>query len=177
MSSKTVCPNCGITLRCVSPFYEVKEVPVHSCVILPTKQEARRFLRGDISLGFCKACGFIFNMYYDPSLLDYSSTYEDQQSFSPTFNAFARDLANHLIVKYNLHNKEILEIGCGKGDFLTLLCELGNNRGIGIDPAYVATRIHRKSANRLTFINDYYSERYANYHGDLVCCRHTLEHI
>jgi SAM-dependent methyltransferase len=177
MSSKNACPNCGITLHSVLPFYEVKEVPVHSCVILPTKQEAQRFLRGDISLGFCKACGFIFNMYYDPSLLDYSSTYEDQQSFSPTFNAFARDLANHLIVKYSLHNKEILEIGCGKGDFLALLCELGNNRGIGIDPAYVATRIHRKSANRLTFIKDYYSERYANYHGDLVCCRHTLEHI
>jgi hypothetical protein len=29
----------------------------------------------------------------------------------------------------------------------------------------------------LTFIRDYYSEHYADYKVDLVCCRHTLEHI
>jgi len=58
-----------------------------------------------------------------------------------------------------------------------LLCELGHNRGVGIDPAYVKDRVHGKASDRLTFIKDYYSERYASYHGDLVVCRHTLEHI
>jgi len=132
---------------------------------------------GNIILGFCEDCGFIFNGAFDPSVRNYSSIYEDQQCFSSTFNLFAQNLARRLVEKYDLRNKEILEIGCGKGDFLALLCELGNNSGVGIDPAYIKNRVHSKALDRLTFIQDYYSDRYANYHGDLICCRHTLEHI
>jgi len=174
-SAKKFCPSCGS--KELLPFYEVRNVPVHSCMLMQTQQKALRFSRGDIILGFCKECGFISNVAFEPSMLDYSTNYEDQQCFSPTFDAFAQDLANRLIKKYNLYDKNILEIGCGKGDFLTLLCELGHNYGVGIDPAYVKGRIHSEASDRLTFIRDYYSERYANYHGDLACCRHTLEHI
>ncbi len=175
LSSDYVCQNCGA--QAISTFYEVENVPVHTCVMLSTRQEALRFPKGKIVLGFCKDCGFISNVAFDSSAVNYSSIYEDQQCFSSTFNVFAEGLAKRLIEKYNLLDKKILEIGCGKGDFLTLLCELGNNRGVGIDPAYVKGRIHSKASDRVTFIQDYYSDRYANYHGDLVCCRHTLEHI
>jgi SAM-dependent methyltransferase len=175
MLTHNVCPTCST--QGMSIFYETRSVPVHSCLMMPTQQQALNFPRGDISLGFCEKCGFISNVAFDPSVQDYSSIYEDQQCFSSTFNTFAKDLANRLIQKYNLHDKDILEIGCGKGDFLTLLCELGNNRGVGIDPAYRKDRINSKAFDRLTFIEDYYSDRYADYHGDLVCCRHTLEHI
>lgn len=175
MPSGYVCPNCGG--QDLSVFYETRDVPVQSCLLVRTKQQALKFPRGDIVLAFCEECGFISNVAFDPSKLNYSSVYEDQQSFSSTFNAFAHDLARRLIEKHNLHNKSILEIGCGKGDFLVLLCELGHNRGVGIDPAYVEGRVHSEASDRLTFIRDYYSDRYADYHGDLVCCRHTLEHI
>jgi SAM-dependent methyltransferase len=76
-----------------------------------------------------------------------------------------------------LHHKEILEIGCGKGDFLALLCELGDNRGVGIDPACVRERIVGEAAGRIEVIADYYSEKYSEQTGDFVVCRHTLEHI
>jgi SAM-dependent methyltransferase len=175
MSPSYVCPNCGT--RGKSAFYEVRDVPVNSCLIVSTQQEAGQFPRGNIVLGFCEECGFISNVAFDPSKVDYSSTYEDQQCFSSKFNAFAQDLAKRLVEKHNLHNKRILEIGCGKGDFLALLCELGHNSGVGIDPAYIKGRVKSEASDRMTFIQDYYSERYANYHGDLVCCRHTLEHI
>ena len=174
MSHRT-CPNChkrGMTL-----FYEVRDVPVHTCVMLSTQIDALNFPRGDIELGFCEECGFISNVAFNPNLIDYSKSYEDQQSFSATFNAFAQDLAKHLVEKYDLRNKNLLEIGCGKGDFLSLLCELGNNRGIGIDPACTEHRISSKVSGSLKFIKDYYSDRYVKYHGDLICCRHTLEHI
>jgi len=175
MSTDYVCPNCGMYR--MSIFYEARNVPVNSCLMMSTRRQALNFPRGDVVLGFCEACGFISNVAFDPLKVDYSSVYEDQQCFSSTFNALAQNLATRLIEKYNLHNKRILEIGCGKGDFLALLCELGHNYGVGIDPAHVNGRIQSNALDRLTFIRDYYSERYANYHGDLVCCRHTLEHI
>ena len=170
-----VCPSCSI--QGMSVFYEAKDAPVHSCVLMSTQQEALRFDRGDIVLGFCEECGFISNLAFNPNVLDYSELYEDQQCFSPIFNAFSQDLAKSLIEKFNLYDKDILEIGCGKGDFLALLCEQGHNRGVGIDPAYANGRINIEDSDRLKFIKDYYSDRYAKYHGDLVCCRHTLEHV
>jgi SAM-dependent methyltransferase len=175
MSTDYYCSSCGA--RAVSVFYEVKDVPVHSCLLMPTQRQALEFPRGEITLGFCRECGFISNVVFNPLKLDYSSIYEDQQCFSSTFNAFAEGLAKRLVEKYGLRGKDILEIGCGKGDFLALLCELGHNYGVGIDPAYTEGRTKSTVSDRLTFIRDYYSERYAYYRGDFVCCRHTLEHI
>ncbi len=170
-----VCPSCGH--KGLSLFYEVRNVPVHSCLMMPTKQEALEFPCGDIILGSCEHCGFITNVAYDPEEAAYAPNYEDQQSFSPTFNKFALDLANRLVEKYDLHDKDIIEIGCSKGDFLLLLCELGNNRGLGIDPSVVTGRVLSEANDRVRFIQDYYSERYSEYVGDFICCRHTLEHI
>lgn len=173
--SEHICPNCGN--QGLSLFYEVHNVPVHSCLMMSTQDAALNFPCGDVVLGFCEDCGFITNVSFDSRWSAYAPNYEDQQSFSPTFNQFALDLANHLIDKYDLHNKDIIEIGCSKGDFLLLLCELGNNRGVGIDPSAVVGRVQSEAADRVTFIQDYYSERYAEYVGDFICCRHTLEHI
>ena len=170
-----LCPSCGH--KGLSLFYEVRNVPVHSCLMMPTKQEALEFPCGDIILGSCEHCGFITNVAYDPEEAAYAPNYEDQQSFSPTFNKFALDLANRLVEKYDLHDKDIIEIGCSKGDFLLLLCELGNNRGLGIDPSVVTGRVLSEANDRVRFIQDYYSERYSEYVGDFICCRHTLEHI
>ena len=175
MLKEYVCQNCGKQRLLL--FFEMKDVPIHSCVLTSTRQEALSFPCDDINLVFCNNCGFISNVAFNPSLLDYSINYEDQQCFSPTFSSYARDLANNLIEKYNLYDKDILEIGCGKGDFLAMLCNLGKNRGVGIDPAVSDDRIHIESSEQLTLIKDYYSKRYAEYHGDLICCRHTLEHI
>jgi SAM-dependent methyltransferase len=169
------CPNCGH--HEVTPFYEVRNVPVHSCLMLPTRQAALDFPCGDILLGCCQQCGFITNLLYDPQLAAYAPNYEDQQSFSPTFNRFALEIANRLIDRHNLHDKKIVEIGCSKGDFLLLLCELGNNRGVGIDPSAVVGRVQSSAGDRVQFIQDYYSERYTEHVGELICCRHTLEHI
>jgi SAM-dependent methyltransferase len=161
----------------VSIFYEVEQVPAHSVLLMPTQAEALNYPRGEVALGFCRGCGFIFNAAFDPEMPEYSSRYEETQGFSPTFNAFHRDLAGRLIERHDLRGKEVIEIGCGKGEFLTLLCELGGNRGVGFDPAYVSERNRSEARDRITFIKDFYSEKYAHYRGDLICCKMTLEHI
>jgi hypothetical protein len=169
------CPNCGRSGMEV--FYTVRNVPVHSVMLLSTKEEAVNFPKGDIDLALCHHCGFIGNIAFDASLQEYSTKYEETQGFSGTFRAFHEKLARALIDQFQLRNKTIIEIGCGKGEFLTMLCELGNNRGVGFDPAYVSERNASSAKDRMTFINDLYSEKYTKYQGDFVCCKMTLEHI
>ena len=174
-TKSNICPSCKTAS--VSAFYEARNVPINSCLMFSNHEEAVSFPRGDVILGFCETCGFISNMAFDSSKVDYASLAPEEQGFSATFNTYAQQLAKHLIETYNLHGKHISEIGCGRGDFLALLCELGFNYGVGIDPSTVSGGVQSKAKDRMTFIKDYYSERYADKLGDFVCCRHTLEHI
>ncbi len=111
------------------------------------------------------------------SLQSYFVSYEETQGFSPRFREFMHELAERWIDRYELQGKDVLEIGCGKGEFLVALCERGAARGIGIDPAIVLERVSGPAASRITFIQDLYDEKYAHLTGDAVVCRHTLEHI
>jgi SAM-dependent methyltransferase len=169
------CPNCHSTG--LTPFYEVTGSPVHSVLLMETRREAVNYPTGDIRLALCEVCGFICNIAFDPALHEYSAKYEATQSYSPTFNRFHRNLANRLIERYDLRNRDIIEIGCGQGEFLILLCEMGPNRGVGFDPAYRDYPLDSEARDRITFIADFYSEKYSKYHGDFVCCKMTLEHI
>ena len=161
----------------LTSFYEVKGIPVHSCLMVETRAAAAAFRKGDLELVFCEACGFIQNAAYDPGLQHYSPDYEETQAFSPRFMAFVDELCADQDRKYRLAGKTALEIGCGKGEFLVALCERTGCRGIGIDPGYRPERTASPAADRLTFIQDFYGPRYAHLQADYVCCRHTLEHI
>ena len=169
------CRSCGA--GGMRLFHQVEKVPVHCCQLLPSREAALRAPTAPLHLAFCDVCGFIQNAAFDPLLIDYSADYEDSQAYSPRFKSFARSLAERLIETYQLRNSDILEIGCGKGDFLVLCCELGGNRGIGIDPACQPERVESGVAGRIRFIRDFYSPRYSDLKADLLCCRHTLEHL
>ena len=171
----STCPSCESGKMEV--FYEAASVPSNSCILLASQEEAENYPRGKIRLGFCPDCGFISNVTFDQRLTEYSGRYEETQGFSGTFSTFHKALAQRLIDRYDLHDKEVIEIGCGKGEFLLLLSEMGNNRGTGFDPGFVEERINSPAAERINFVKDYYSEKYASYQGDFVCCKMTLEHI
>lgn len=144
---------------------------------METRAEATGYQRGEILLAFCRGCGFICNAAFDPALIKYTASYEETQGFSATFNTFHRDLAHSLMSRHDLNGKTVMEIGCGKGEFLTMLCELGAKHGIGFDPGYRPERNTSEAAGRIDFIIDFYSEKYAAYTADLICCKMTLEHI
>ncbi|MEM0986805.1 MAG: class I SAM-dependent methyltransferase [Pseudomonadota bacterium] len=169
------CPACEAAV--MRSFHKAEGVPTNSCILLDSPEEARAYPTGDIDLGFCDDCGFIFNMAFDLKKTEYSGRYEETQGFSGTFNAFHSALAQRLIDRHDLHDKDVLEIGCGKGEFLMLLAELGNNRGVGIDPGVHLDRINSDKADQLTFIADFYSEKYADHKVDFLACKMTLEHI
>ena len=103
--------------------------------------------------------------------------YEETQGFSPRFRSFAHELAQRWIDRYDVRGKQIVEIGCGKGEFLVAICERGDNRGLGIDPAFVEERLTTSAADRLTFVNALYDGSWGRLDADAVVCRHTIEHI
>ena len=152
-------------------FHEVTGVPTNSCILLDTPEKAIAYPRGDIRLAFCPRCGFISNIAFDPRLTEYSGRYEETQGFSPTFNAFHEQLARSLVERHRLHDKDLIEIGCGKGEFLKLLCDLGENRGLGFDPGYSEERGEALGADRFRVVKDFFSEKYATTTADFVAAR------
>jgi SAM-dependent methyltransferase len=152
-------------------------MPVSIGVQWATKEEAIGCKKGDLTLAFCDSCGFIWNTSFDANRLEYSKRYDNSLDYSPVFERYARALATRLIQTYGIKNKRVVELGSGKGHFLALLCELGNNSGIGFDPSFQGERIKSPAADRITYVNDFYSEKYTQHRGDLICCRHVFEHI
>ena len=167
------CPSCNGTLGFT--FYEGLGVPTQSNRVLFTRNEALAFPRGDLRLVFCRACGFVWNSAFTVNPNEHASKYETAQGCSPAFNAFARSLARLWADRYQLRGKTVLEIGCGDGHFLAILCETAQARGIGVDPLVDSARA--PAGRDLTYIKDVYCERYAHLPVDFICCRHTLEHI
>jgi 2-polyprenyl-3-methyl-5-hydroxy-6-metoxy-1,4-benzoquinol methylase len=170
----TICPNC-MSSGCCHPFYEVLRVPTNSCLLVEDRARALDFPTGDIALAVCNACGFIFNAAWDPQRTVYSDQYEETQGFSATFNTFNRALAEELVNCYDIRGKTVLEIGCGKGEFLSLICDLGKNRGIGYDPSFVPERQH--SDQDIRFVREFFTENTKEVAPDVLCCKMTLEHI
>lgn len=170
------CPTCAS--QQLQSVYRVNQVTVHSVLLMPTRQAALDYPRGDIDLTYCRSCGFGFNALFRPEVHEYSTRYEETQHFSPTFSRFADELIDDCIKRYRLTpDKTLLEIGCGKGEFLLRLCEKSGCHGIGIDPAYVPDRIHSPALNRVRFIQELYHEDHGKLEADFILCRHTLEHI
>jgi len=165
-----VCPDSEII-----PLIEMRGLPVHCNVLWPTREAAIDAPRGDINLVYLAGCGHTYNSTFDPSLMEYTQEYENSLHFSPRFQEYATALAEDLVNKYDLHGKDIVEIGAGKGDFLIMLCEPHGNRGWGYDPSYVPEAGY--TAPNVTFVQDFYSEKYTHQRADLIVCRHVLEHI
>lgn len=199
-TGKYTCPGCYE--KSVTVFYTVRGVPVHSVLLLETREQAIKYPTGEIVLGFCQSCGFVSNYAFDAKLHEYSPKYESSQAFSSIFNSFSKRLAELLIKRYGLHEKNIVEIGCGQGEFIRLLAQLGCNHGIGFDPAYDGSRsynipeipsniitisknnegllnkVHHDSCKGcVTFVRDFYGEKYRMHPPDFICCKMTLEHI
>jgi hypothetical protein len=167
------CPLCADPSPQV--FFQRRNVPVHQNRACLSAEEARQFKRGDLLLAFCPGCGFVFNTTFDPGSLSYSAAYENTQSCSPYFKHYLTELVNSLLTKYDLSDKVVIEVGCGKGDFLRLLCKDGRNQGIGFDPTYVGPEVTEGGAVR--FVRAFYGSQQTHYAPDFVCCRHVIEHV
>lgn len=158
-------------------FFALAGQPVLIGVLWPDAASARACPKGDIALAFCPDCGFVWNTAFDPDRMAYDQRYDNSLHFSPTFQDYSRRLVDRLVATYDLRGRHIIDIGCGKGDFLAMLCEAGDNTGQGFDPSYEGERVKSPAADRITWSNSYYTEREARISADLLASRFVFEHI
>jgi len=175
MPSAVACPVCGAA-RCET-FIHRSAVPVHQNLLFNTRNAARQITRGDLDMSACADCGFVFNRSFDPSRLSYGAGYDNTQDCSGVFDRYLDELARYMVEERGVHHSRIIEVGCGKGGFLRKLAAYpgASNSGIGYDPSYVGPESDLDG--RVHFVAQAYDERWADTPGDVVVCRHVIEHI
>jgi hypothetical protein len=171
--TETTCWACGSSD--LASIFRMDDLALSSLILMDTPDEARAFPRGDLELTVCRSCAFIFNRLFRPELVDYTMPYESSQVFSPRFRAFADELIDHLVDDYSLEGKEIFEIGGGDSSFLVELCRRSGARGLAIDPTFDPGRIDPDVD--IKGWAEFYDADHTHLTGDLICCRHTLEHV
>lgn len=169
------CPCCanGTT----APVLDAGLLPANATAPAANRLQALDAVRGPLRLVACTDCGFIFNAAFDPALVRLGPDLEETQGFSPTFVRFHEGLAADLARRHGLSGKHIVEIGCGKGEFLAILARMAGGTGLGFDPAFVPGRAgpgeeRIRVEPRLFGPADAEAVR-----GDLFACKMTLEHI
>lgn len=166
------CPACEEAPA--KPFYRVTGVPTTDVRLFRDRQAARAVSRGTIDLALCRACSYVWNAAFEPGLVEYADDYESTQACSPTFGRFHERLARELVTRHDLVGKEVLEIGCGQGEFLAVLLGLGIGRAVGYDPAYDGRLRHPD----LEIVPHLFPDATAaSLRPDFACCKMTLEHI
>ncbi|MEM6319837.1 MAG: class I SAM-dependent methyltransferase [Bacteroidota bacterium] len=140
----------------------------------PTRTDALKVAKGKMDLWTCQHCSHLFNIAFDEKLMDYKGNYENALHFSPKFQTYATNLIQRLVENYQLKGKHIVEIGCGDGQFLKQICQLGNNRGVGFDPSCTPSVDPHQ---QVVLFNRSFFEVKLEFSIDFICCRHVLEHV
>lgn len=164
------CPLCGAP----GPHISIvrRNLPVLQNVVHPSRAMAREAPAARFELGTCRGCGFSFNAVFDPDRMIYDVAYDNHVE-SAAFRRYYRDVAGMLLDRFEIIDGTVYDIGCGKGEFLRILCELAPGvTGIGIDPSCTPCIEGNFELRRSTFEE-------SDVAGDarLVILRHVLEHI
>jgi SAM-dependent methyltransferase len=169
------CPLCGGAPAV--PFLTRAAVPVAQNQPAATADAARAMPRGRLDMIACPGCGFVFNRAFDPGLLSYGPGYDNTQALSPRFAAHLDALARHLVERCGVRGARIVEIGCGRGDFLRRLVAWpgAGNTGLGLDPAHAGPET--AEAGRLRFARRRFGEADEDARADVILCRHVIEHL
>lgn len=131
---------------------------------------------------FCNNCNIAFT---NCSGADFEYLYNNGQ-YNPIKNRFVElirplfyitEILKALSLRISIKNDKLLEIGCGKGFFLSAAKTVGFNI-FGIEPSTrsykFAESLHGKKIKN-TFLENYFSE--CTYKYDIIYAFHVLEHV
>lgn len=171
VSVRPRCSGCG--REAVEVFHEQAGIPVTSNRLFATQDDALACPTGDMRLGFCHACGLISNVAFSASAV--VEDYESSQAASPQFREYATRLARRWTERHALRGQTVLEIGCGRGEFLDVMCDATGGRGIGVDPVLTAGPAVEREG--MEWAPERFEARHLRADVRAVVCRHTLEHL
>ena len=122
---------------------------------------------GEILLRKNVVLGFTENLKFDPSLVVYDENYQNCQATSGVFREHMRLVAETLM-KLAPRGSRLVEVGCGKGDFLKMIAEDGYFLSTGFDATYEGTQ---------PYIQKRYLTTEDRIDAEIVALRHVLEHV
>lgn len=171
----TRCPACaGADLL---PGADLGAVPALCGVTWAERAAAVASAAGPIRLAYCPACAHVVNVAFRPELLAYDGSYDNNLHHSPTFRAYATELAHRLHRDYRLAGRSVLELGCGKGDFLRELCRVAGARGTGYDASYEGPEQPEPGVRFVAGFLPLDGSHPAELRPDFLVTRHVLEHL
>ena len=163
------CPACQNPAG-FSISVERERLPVFQNVVWPSAAEARNAPTGRFRLTTCMTCGFSFNSEFRG--VEYDDRY-DNCAPSATFEDYLQSLIAMLLSELNLSSGTVYDIGCGKGEFLRMLCRAAPGiRGVGIDPSCTPTE-----EGNFRLIQAFVEPAHFGSDAALVICRHVVEHM
>lgn len=152
----------GTTARIL---FEAWQYPVLQNTMYATPDAARACPKGDIRLVEDPSTGLVYNGAFQPELVRYDTSYQNEQACSPFF---AQHLAEVLeVVEREIGRRRVIEVGCGKGHFFESLQARGFDV-TGFDPTYEGSNPGILKRN---------FDAGAGIKADALVLRHVLEHI
>jgi 2-polyprenyl-3-methyl-5-hydroxy-6-metoxy-1,4-benzoquinol methylase len=175
MTSYGDCPVCNAAGLAV--VFERRGVPVNQNIVFSSEHDASTIAMRDIALVHCPACDFVFNAAFDEAAVAYDERYDNAQLTSPTYAEYIAELVTYMLDDCSLRDARIIEVGCGKGEFLRQLVGHSGSRvtGYGFDPSYAGPR--ETLDGRLVIEQMMFGPGVKHLTADALLCRHVIEHI
>lgn len=173
MKPRPDCPGCGG--RTLVKGLELKGQPTVLNYRFRTVAEARKVPRGDVTLRQCGGCGLVFNGTFEGARIPYDERYENRQGASPLFRAHVDALIQRLGDVPGVRGGRLLEVGCGKGEFLRRAAERLGATAEGYDTSYEGPM--EMDGGRVRFHGGYLTGADVRGAHDVVICRHVVEHV
>lgn len=165
------CPGCG--KAALPSAVTIPRQPVILNYRFISPEEAAAVPLRPIELRECGGCGLVFNAAFEPDIVPYDAAYENRQSHSEAFAAHTTKVAKVIAALLESPQPRIIEVGCGKGQFLRQLVEYVGGEGVGFDTSYEGP----PRDGNLVFHTEYLEASGVPGRFDAVVCRHVVEHV
>ena len=174
----TPCPVCATP---AATAVDLGDVPAQDGLLWPDRDAAVAAPTGRVVYAACDACGHVWNVNFDASLLVFDPAYDINLAHSPTYRRYLDAEARRLVDRYDLHGRQhrVLEAGCGKGDFLHALRRAGDVTGYGFDPTFDPAAGHFRKDDAVTIVADFLTDEHLASLPpvDLVVCRGVVQYF
>jgi SAM-dependent methyltransferase len=168
-----LCDACG--RGTLEPFADLGEIPVLCGVHWAEQAEALSSPTGRMMLAYCGECAYVRNVAFEPALMVYDRTMDTNLHHSPAFQRFSAELVSHLAERFAIAGKQVVDIGCGQGEFLRELCDHGGCKGVGYDAMYAGAEGPDPSG--ASFFSSGAPRGAGLPYYDVFTSRHWFEHI